>query len=349
MRVDAVPLNKSPDCPANAISHLSVELPPDATSAVLEGLDEKTEYSISVSALTTEYFDQLPDSHEWKRHGTLPRHCPPPRDGWLPTSTIIAMTSGTDPPTDVRIVRELPDSIRLAWTPARVYGSNRMQGTVVRWAENRASTTTGAEANGDEMASYKTVQADCNGVVVDGLDPGVYYRFVVEAVVSVKMSVDSDQGLSTTVATDPLSAAAEIEAANRRTTHVLSKAVVGRTRAPCEPPRPIITGYTSTTIQLYWEKPVLEVMTNPRPGESEPRHVKLSLEGYRLEINGRPHMRLSAATQQCTLVKCRPGKTYNVGLVAITCPEDVKRTRRRKIVRLMLIALLQFLRFWFCV
>ena len=70
------------------------------------------------------------------------------------------MTAGTDPPNDVQIVREQADSIKLAWTPGRTYGSNRLQGTVVRWAENRRATS-GAEdwAGADELARYRSLQA----------------------------------------------------------------------------------------------------------------------------------------------------------------------------------------------
>lgn len=338
MRVDAVPLDKADAGrdPNYVVGSVSVDLPPDATFAVIDGLDEKTEYAVSVTAVTAEYFDQLPKGHESKTGRRLPHDRAPPRNSWLPTSTIVAMTSGTDPPADVRIVKELPDSIKLAWTPARTYGSNRLQGTVVRWSESRPTgdAASAATAGGDEMARYRSLQADSSGLTIDGLDPGIAYRFVVEAVVSVKLNGVAEPGQ-----TPPETGEPELTA-NRRTTHVLSKPVVGRTRAPCEPPRPIVTGYTTSTIQLYWDKPLLEIVTGPRHNETEPRHVKLALEGYRLEINGRPHMRLSPGTQQCTLIKCRPGKMYNVGLVALTCPEDIKRTRARKQVDCLFLLLL---------
>jgi hypothetical protein len=258
MRVEAVPVRK-PDGESDAhpgAGLITVDLPPDATSAVVKGLAEKTEYAVSVTAITSEYFDQLQDGHESKRRRTVPRDKPLPRSNWLPTSTVIAMTSGTDPPTNVRIVKEMPDSIRLAWTPARTYGSNRLLGAVVRWTENAATLQNAKAAGGNDMARYRSLQADCNSITIDGLDPGVSYRFIVEAVISVRMSADIDQ-LAT--ASDN----AEAEAANRRTTHVLSKPVVGRTRAPCEPPKPIVTRYTTNTIQLYWEKPLLEIVAGP--------------------------------------------------------------------------------------
>ncbi len=42
-------------------------------------------------------------------------------------------------------------------------------------------------------------------------------------------------------------------------------------------------------------------------------------------------MRLVPTAQSCTLVKCKPGKTYNVVLVALTCSDDVKKERKRKV------------------
>lgn len=140
---------------------------------------------------------------------------------------------------------------------------------------------------------------------------------VVEGVVSVKTTLKSNLR-------DP-----DGEKMNRRTTHVMSKPVFVRTRAPCEPPKPIITGYTPNTIQLYWEKPLLYSVIG-KDDVGNPKYLKLSLEGYRLEINGKPHMRLVSNAQSCTLVKCKSGKKYKIVLVALTCTEEVKKERRRK-------------------
>lgn len=45
------------------------------------------------------------------------------------------------------------------------------------------------------------------------------------------------------------------------------------------------TGYTTTTIQLYWEKPQLFSVIG-KDDQGNPKFLKLALEGYRLEING---------------------------------------------------------------
>ena len=158
----------------------------------------------------------------------------------------------------------------------------------------------------EQVGRHRQLSADCSSVTVTDLEPGVTYKFLVEALVSVQTSLGGSDD-------------------DRRTTTVLSKPVVARTRAPCEPPRPLVTGFTTSTVRLQWRRPLLEAATAP------PRRVRLSLEGYRLDINGQPHMRLSAGTHECTLVKCRPGKTYSIALVALTCTDNAKRARSKKV------------------
>ena len=92
----------------------------------------------------------------------------------------------------------------------------------------------------------------------------------------------------------------------------------------------LFTGYTTTTIQLYWEKPLLYSVVG-KDDQGNPKYLKLSLEGYRLEINGKPHMRLVSSAQSCTLVKCKPGKTYRVVLVALTCTDEVRKDRKKRV------------------
>ncbi len=314
MRVDAVAVKAN-----DRHKHAFTEVVPDATSAVVENLSEKTEYLLTVTAITNEYFEQLPPGHELKGLRTLSQHKAPKDDMWLPSSSVIGMTSGTDPAADVSVVKSTANSVSLKWKPPVVYGSNRLQGTVVRWAESRLKQPFNEDSS---MVSYKNVTAEHNEVTIVDLQPGVLYKFCVEAVVSVKTTLESDSN-------DP-----EYEKQNRRTTHVMSKPVLSRTRAPCEPPKPIITGYTTESIHLYWERPLLWFPLG-RDNNNEPQYLKLSLEGYRLEINGKPHMRLSSSAQSCTLVKCKPGKTYNVVLIALTCTEEVKRDRKKMVSNLV--------------
>lgn len=89
MRVDAVPVKNT-----NNNKHTCIELMADATSAVVDGLSEKSEYLMVVTAITEEYFDQLPPGHEQRRSRQIPKHKSVPDDAWLPSVSILASTSG---------------------------------------------------------------------------------------------------------------------------------------------------------------------------------------------------------------------------------------------------------------
>ena len=54
IRVDAVSMK-----PDNTKRHSAVEVSADSTSAIVDGLAEKTEYMLTVTTITEEYFDNL--------------------------------------------------------------------------------------------------------------------------------------------------------------------------------------------------------------------------------------------------------------------------------------------------
>ena len=54
IRVDAVSMK-----PDNTKRHSAVEVNADSTSAIVDGLAEKTEYMLTVTTITEEYFDNL--------------------------------------------------------------------------------------------------------------------------------------------------------------------------------------------------------------------------------------------------------------------------------------------------
>ena len=314
IRVDAVAMKNR-----DKIKHASIEVMPDATNAIIDGLQEKVEYLVSVTAVTEEYFEQLPQGHELRRSKVLPRNKPPREDPWLPSTSVLATTSGTEPPTEIVVTKTTIDTVTFTWKHPKVHGSNRLQGTVIRWAEAKFSRGQNNEKQDEtEMVHHRSISAEGNEATIEGLCPGLLYKIVVEAVVSVKNVLETDNR------------SPEYEKQNRRTTHVESKPLYIRTRAPCEAPRPIITGYTTNTVQLYWEKPLMYYQIG-KNDDGNPKYLKLYLEGYKIEINGKPHMRLAPSAQNCTLIKCKPGKTYNIVLTALTCTEDCRREKKRRV------------------
>lgn len=93
-------------------------------------------------------------------------------------------------------------------------------------------------------------------MTIDDLEPGMSYKFILETKISEKGRPDLKSG-------------------DKR---IVSRSVIGRTRAPCLPPRPIVTGYTTDTVNLYWDKPEMYVKTGKMDRYGNPRHVKLALQ-----------------------------------------------------------------------
>lgn len=310
MRIECVSLN------ANDPHHVSVDTMPDAKMAIVDHLLEKTDYLVRIVAVTDEYFDRLPDKHKYKKHRSIPKETmiSPDDSVWLPNASILSKTAGTEPPTNIKVVQSSTTSLRLSWTPPLVYGSNKLQGQIVRWADVKKGRLKDEDL---VVASHVNLLATEDSLTIDDLSPGAHYRIVIEAVVSIKTSLDPDKWDS------------GIEK-YRRTAHVMSRALMARTRAPIEPPRLLVSSYTQNTANLYWEKPLLMSVIG-KDEDGRPIYLRRYLEGYKLEINGKLQCCLGPAAQSCTLTKCKPGKKYDVTLVALTCTEDAKKERKQKV------------------
>ena len=113
--------------------HTNQEVMPDATSADIVGLREKTDYLVMLVVETAEYFDQLPPAHPHKNVNAIPPDILIGQDDspWLPNASIVAKTAGTDAPASIRVSRACMTSLMLSWTPPLVYGSNRLLNQVM--------------------------------------------------------------------------------------------------------------------------------------------------------------------------------------------------------------------------
>lgn len=70
-------------------SHMCHELLPTETVTTLNNLCENTDYEIIVTAITEEFFDQLPTGHEWKDTRTIPNNLNElPENEWLPKAKL---------------------------------------------------------------------------------------------------------------------------------------------------------------------------------------------------------------------------------------------------------------------
>ncbi|XP_014669533.1 PREDICTED: uncharacterized protein LOC106810623 [Priapulus caudatus] len=228
---------------------------------------------------------------------------------WLPSVSTLCMTSGTDPPSTPSVVKMFTNSVTIRWKPAVVYGSNRVEAQLVRCCEVKQME----EDMAPSLARHISVPVDVSKTVVGDLQTGTVYKMLIETIVSVKTDLKES-------------------AESRRTVHISSGALLLRTPAPSEPPTLLVTGYTTSTVSLCWERPLLftPIEAFNDKDNAGPKYLRRRLIGYRLEVNGQPYTRLGPAMQHCNLTKCKQGKRYSMALVAITCTEQVRKYRRKK-------------------
>jgi hypothetical protein len=103
-----------------------------------------------------------------------------------------------------------------------------------------------------------------------------------------------------------------------------SESVLVRFHAPgtCERPEIYLTGYTTNTIDLSWNKPNLFNIIDHPEKNNEQLRIHRRLLGYRVDINGRRHNTLDEDQYRCTLTECQPGEKYEVQLIARTSVQN---------------------------
>ncbi|RMZ93142.1 hypothetical protein BpHYR1_002691, partial [Brachionus plicatilis] len=110
--------------------HLFKELTPDKKSCILDNLSEKSRYKISVTAISEEYFI----NHKIKELKQLPKLVLESMP-WLPSASIEAMTSGTDPASAVKCKLTLDSCLDVCWKSAKVYGTNKFISQILCYQE----------------------------------------------------------------------------------------------------------------------------------------------------------------------------------------------------------------------
>lgn len=244
--------------------HVAVDTLPDSTTAEISGLHEKTDYCVKVIAVMEEYFTHLPDKHHHKQYQGFPQDVLASKEEspWLPSSSILTKTSGTEPPSNIKVIKATTTSLTLCWTPPLVYGSNKLTGQIIRWSNVKKAHISGLEEL--QIASHVSVLPTEDTLTIGDLSPGVQYVVVIEAVVSVKTTLEPDSWDGSNIER------------YRRTTHVMSTPFYVRTRAPIEPPKVLVTSYTQNSAILYWEKPPLMAMVG-KDEDNNPRYLRRSV------------------------------------------------------------------------
>lgn len=110
--------------------HIFKELTPDCTNCIIENLSEKTNYKITITAITEEYFYQ----HKIKEMRKLPKYILEDVP-WLPSASIEAMTSGSDAATNLEWKLKHDNTITITWKLPKVYGTNKLINQVICYQE----------------------------------------------------------------------------------------------------------------------------------------------------------------------------------------------------------------------
>jgi len=264
-----------------------LDLTPDSTEFILSNLVERTDYSVTIYAITDEYLNEIycPDVSQ------LPKKLKP--SSWLTNKTLQFTTSGCEPATQLRVQTSTVEFIQLEWISPKAYGSTKFLGQILRWK---------CERGGDE----RSLKLDCDitKATIPGILPLGLYKISLDSLFSMKTNLEDEND--------------EINRKEIRLTTTETASVRFRAPGLSERPEIYLTGYTPTTIDLTWNKPNMFSIIDHPEKLSQRIQIHRRLLGYRVEINGQKYNTLNEDQYQCTLTECKAGEEYKVQLVAQT-------------------------------
>jgi hypothetical protein len=279
--------------------HFIKEFTPDLTECIIENLTEKTKYRVIVTAITEEYFAQ----HKIKQVKPLLNE-KLEQIPWLPSSYIDLITSGTEPASNLQIKITHDGKPNIVWKSAKTYGTNILVNQILCYNDL---------ASKEGIANQIVLPQGATSCQINAMRIGSKYKVWIEAVVSIKLTLDAEYERN---------GSHYNELRDRRTTHILSEPLVVRIPAPCEVPLLFLTGYSTTTIDLYWPKPSM-YSQHVHPEDANDNYILYRhLLGYKIEVNGVTQKELSSKDNMCTLTNCKPLNAYNIILIARTCLVD---------------------------
>jgi hypothetical protein len=271
---------------------ISMDLTPDSTEFILTDLIEHTDYNVTIYGITEEYLDE----NRCRDVSQLPKKFKP--SDWLPNKSLQFKTSGCEPIEKINIRRATTESVYLDWTLPKVYGSTQYIGQILRWK---------LELGGEEQS--RELDRNATNATIPGTLPSGLYKISLDSIFSVKINLEDNND--------------ETSRKEIRLTTTESIIVRFHTPATCERPEIYLTGYTTDTVDLTWNKPNLFSIIDHPEKNNEQLKIHRRLIGYRVDINGQKHNTLDEDQYRCTLTECKPGEKYQVQLIAQTIVQNV--------------------------
>lgn len=275
----------------------------------MDNLSEKTLYRFVVIHITREYMLE----HNVKEVKQLP-HPRLESAEWLPSASIDAITSGTDPACELKFTAVQNSIPHLTWKISRVYGTNELISQIVCFTEIDANNVS------NKMASQVVVPTQSLSCDFPNMRFGSKYKVWVETVVSIKININDEPEMYSGQAYSHFN-----QLKDRRTINVVSEPIFVRVPAPCEAPFVLLNGYTLKSIDLYWPKPCMHSDHVDPDDRTKTYNIYRKLLGYRIEVNGINQKEVGPKENGCTIIHCKPSKVYSVVLIARTCLIDVSK------------------------
>ncbi len=264
-----------------------MDLTPDSTEFILTNLIERTDYKVTVYGITEEYLEE----NRYRDVSQLPKNLK--QSDWLPNKNLQFKTSGCEPVERINIRQETMESIQLDWKLPKFYGSTQHIGQILRWK---------LEHGGEEQS--RELDRNVTNATIPGPLPSGLYKICLDSIFSVKINLEDNNDETTRK---------EI-----RLTTTGSATVRFHAPSTCERPEIYLTGYTTNTIDLAWNKLNMFNMIDHPEKNNEKLKIHRRLIGYRVNINGQKYSTLDEDQYRCTLTKCQPGEKHEVQLIART-------------------------------
>jgi hypothetical protein len=276
-----------PVSPGTQTKEIILDLTPDSTEFILSNLIEHTDYIVTIYAITDEYLNEI----HCRDVSRLPKKLKPSL--WLINKSLQFTTSGCEPASQIHIHGATIESIQLEWASPKAYGTTKFLRQILRWK---------LERGGDEHR----IELDTNitQAIIPGILPLGFYKLSLDSLFSIKINLEDDND----------------ETNRKQICLTTTETTSVRYRIPglSERPEIYLTGYTTTTVDLTWNKPNMFSIIDHPEILNEQINIHRRLLGYRVEINGRKYNTLGEDQYQCTLTECQAGEEYKVQLVAQT-------------------------------
>jgi hypothetical protein len=263
-----------------------IEKLPNVTEIVLSNLVENTQYKTTIYAITDEYLKEK----GFHRGSQLPKVLPV--SIWLTKVELTFQTDGCEPARDIVITSATCNNIDLKWTRPNAYGATRHTHYQLRCQSDV----------GDEY--QQRVDPHLTSATIRGKLSMGKYSISLDTYFSIRVNLDENDD---DTVREEIHLTTTSEAIVRYTLPVF-----------CEQPVVFLAGYSTDTIDLFWQKPKMFDRIDHPERVHEKVFIHRDLIQYMININNNQACKVHASKTECSLTKCHTGAKHQIQLIAKT-------------------------------